>query len=264
MLPELRERYDLTLLDVRTVDRDGTEVPGVVAVDLLNTDRDAYREHFRDADAVIHCGFVKGDGRETFWVELDNVKMAYNVYQTSVEEGVRRVVVFSSNHAADFYEKLIWSDRMDFVTPEMLPLSDNYYGWAKSSYELLGFAFATGNVNDGKVLEVVQLRIGGPRETDLDSTSHQDLNRVHRALGAYLSVRDQTQLVTRSLETDDILDANEIPFQIFYGVSANDHNFWSIASARRVIGYAPQDNSQVKFAGRLSEILSASWSEQYG
>lgn len=69
--------------------------------------------------------------------------------------------MISSNHAADYYEKLIWSDRMDYVTPDMVPLSDNFYGWAKASYELLGFAFATGNDSDGKPLEMVQLRIGG-------------------------------------------------------------------------------------------------------
>jgi hypothetical protein len=37
-------------------------------------------------------------------------------------------------------------------------------------------------------------------------------------------------------------------------VSGNTHNFWSIANARKVIGYAPQDNSQVKFADRIAEI----------
>jgi hypothetical protein len=42
-----------------------------------------------------------------FAAEHANVQMAFNVYQTAVEEGVRRVVVSSSNHAADFYEPLI-------------------------------------------------------------------------------------------------------------------------------------------------------------
>ena len=32
------------------------------------------------------------------------------------------------------------------------------------------------------------------------------------------------------------------------------HNFWSIANARRVIGYEPEDNSQVVFAERIAEI----------
>ena len=59
MLSALRQRYDLTLLDVRTADRGGEEVEGIVATDLVNPDRDAYREHFRGADAVVHCGLAK-------------------------------------------------------------------------------------------------------------------------------------------------------------------------------------------------------------
>ena len=255
MLPALRERYDLTLLDVKTTGRDGEGVEGVVVADLLGRDRDAYRAHFGGADAVVHCGFVRSPKPEDrYWAESDNVNMAHNVYQTCVEEEVRRVVVISSNHAADYYENLIWSGGMEFVTPEMLPLSDNFYGWAKATYELLGFAFATGGVNGGKKLENVQVRIGGPRESDIDNCG-QDLKRMHRGLGAYLSVRDQVQLVVKSIETGHIQDENGVPFQIFYGISGNSHNFWSIANARKVIGYEPEDNSQVKFADKISKIV---------
>src|SRR4051812_49194149 len=182
MLPDLRKRYDLTLLDVRTTNRAGEEIPGVQTADLLDRNRDGYRPHFRGADAVIHCGFTRAARPEdTYWAEADNVNMAYNVYQTSLEEGVRRVVVCSSNHAADYYERLIWADKCDVVTPDMRPLSDNYYGWAKLAYENLGFVFATGHVG-GKKLQNVQIRIGGPRETDLERCGPDDLKRVHRAL----------------------------------------------------------------------------------
>ena len=166
---------------------------------------------FTGADAVLQCAFTRSDIPDgQFFAEHANVKMAYNVYQTCIEEGVKRVVVISSNHAADYYENLIWSDRMEYVTPEMVPLSDNFYGWAKASYELLGFAFATGNVSCGRQLEVIQLRVGGPRETDIDRVGPDDLKKMHRALGAYLSVRDQVQLVVKSLETQNIDDENEI------------------------------------------------------
>ena len=77
---------------------------------------------------------------------------------------------------------------------------------------------------------------------------------MHRGLGAYLSRRDQVQLFVKSIEVEDISDGNGIPFQIFYGVSGNTHNFWGIANARRVIGYKPEDNSQVNFADRIAEI----------
>ena len=256
ILPVLRERYDLTLLDVKTTNREGEEVEGIHVTDLLDRDRDTYREFFQGADAVVHSGFTRASKPEDrYWAESDNVNMAHNVYQTCLEEDVRRCVVISSNHATDYYETLIWSDKMEWVTPDMLPLSDNFYGWAKAAYELLGFAYAAGKIGEGKKLQNVQLRIGGPRETDIARASANDLKRMHRGLGAYLSVRDQVQLTVKSIETEGIEDENGVPFQIFYGVSGNTHNFWSIANARRVIGYAPEDNSQVKFAKEISEVL---------
>lgn len=260
ILPMLRERYELTLLDERTTDRSGADVPDIVTVDLRNPDRDHYRQHFRGVDAVIHCAFVQS-GRDTtadqrFANEQANVAMAYNVYQTAAEEGVRRVVVASSNHATDYYERLIWSGAWDYVTPEMRPLSDNYYGWAKAAYEQLGFVFACGK-ESGKPLENVQLRIGGPRETDVAACPPGNLRCLHRALGAYLSVRDQVQLFVKSVEAVDIRDEHGVPFQIFYGVSGNTHNFWSIVNARQVIGYTPEDDSQVRFAAEIARHLEA-------
>lgn len=256
MLPALRERYDLTLLDVTTRNRAGEEVPGVKVVDLTSRDQAAYREYFRGADAVIHCAFVRAkDPSDRYWAERTNVDLAYNVYQVSLEESVRRVVVCSSNHAADYYERLIWGDKWDVVTPDTRPWSDNFYGWAKEAYEHVGFVFATGNERDGRRLENVQIRIGGPRETDIDACDATDLKKLHRALGAYFSVRDQVQLFVKSIETADIRDENGVPFQIFYGISGNSHRFWSIASAQKIIGYAPEDDSQIRFADKLSRIL---------
>jgi nucleoside-diphosphate-sugar epimerase len=264
MWSELAERYEIVALDNRETTSDGKEVPGIHVCDLTQPDRDLYREHFKGADAVIHSAFVSAKGLDaTTWsdnsqpkfeAEHTNVAMAYNVYQTAIEENVKRVVVASSNHAADYYERLIWADQWDCVTPDMPPKSDNFYGWAKIAYESLGFVFATGKAG-GRKLEVVQLRIGGPRDNaDLDGVAPGDIKTMHRGLGAYLSKRDQIQLFFKSIEAPDIEDEHGIPFQVFYGVSGNTHNFWSIANARSVIGYAPEDNSQVNFADRIAEI----------
>lgn len=271
-----RERYDLVLLDVSRRSRSGAEVAGIQIADLIDRNRDAYRPHFQGADAVLHCAFVGNstsplvpsdspEGRSAkFQNELANVQMAFNVYQTAVEAGVRRVVVCSSNHAADWYERLIWAGKWDYVDAAMKTYSDNYYGWAKEAYEDLGFVFASGVENGGARLENIHLRIGGPRETDVDACDARDLKRLHRALGAYLSARDQTQLFVKSIEAADIRDEHGVPFQIFYGISANDHNFWSIANARRVIGYAPEDNSAVKFADKIAAIMEVARRAQYG
>jgi nucleoside-diphosphate-sugar epimerase len=264
MWPELMERYEVVALDTRDTAAGGEKVPGIQICDLTQSDRDLYREHFKGADAVIHSAFVSAKGLDAttwsdnsppkFQAEYANVAMAYNVYQTAIEENIKRVVVASSNHAADYYERLIWADQWDYVTPDMPPKSDNFYGWAKVAYESLGFVFATGKVG-GRKLEVVQLRIGGPRDNaDLDGIAPGDIKTMHRGLGAYLSRRDQIQLFVKSVETPNIEDEQGVPFQIFYGVSGNTHNFWSIANAREIIGYAPEDDSQVNFADRIAEI----------
>jgi len=264
LLPSFRERYDLTLLDVRSTDRDGAHVEEIILSDLLVDDRNVFREYFKDIDAVVHCGFVRVDDPsnpvQRFWAEFANIKMAYNVYQTAWEEMVGRVVVASSNHAADYYEPLILDGKMDFVTPDMRALSDNFYGWAKEVYEHLGFVFAVGKQN-GRQLENVQIRIGGPRETDVSDCDLGDLRCVRRALAVYISQRDMAQLFIKSIEAEDIRDERGIPFQIFYGISGNSHSFWSIVNAREVIGYKPMDNSEIKFAeliGKHLEVFKSS------
>jgi hypothetical protein len=231
LLPAFRERYDLMLLDTRTTDRNGTPVEGIQIADLLNQDRHTYRHYFQGVDAVVHCGFVHADDpddpEQRFRAEFANIEMAYNVYQVAWEEKVRRVVVASSNHAADYYEPLILDGRWDFVAPDMRALSDNYYGWAKEVYEHLGFVFAVGTQN-GRPLENVQIRIGGPRETDIANCPPGDLRCMRRALAVYLSQRDMAQLFIKSIDVEDIRAENGVPFQIFYGISNNPHAFWSI------------------------------------
>ena len=266
MWPELTERWDLVPIDVRPTTRDGKPVPGLIVADLTKPDRNEYRQHFRGADAVIHCGFVSAPKLDAttwqdnsdakFWAEHTNVALAYNVCRVALEEGVRRVVVCSSNHAADYYERLVWDGRLEMVTPEMPPRSDNWYGWAKAAYELLGFVFASGKV-DGRKLEIVQWRIGGPRDDDIDHVKPGDIKVMHRALGAYLSKRDQVQQAVRMVETEDIRDENGVPFLVVYGVSGNTHRFWSIANARVKLGYAPEDDSQVNFADKIAAIARA-------
>jgi len=266
MYPELAERWDLVPIDVRPTTRDGKPVPGIILADLTNPDRNAYREHFKGADAVIHCGFVSAPRLDAttwqensdakFWAEHKNIALAYNVHRVALEERVRRVVVCSSNHAADYYERLIWAGKMEMVTPEMPPRSDNWYGWAKAAYELLGFVFATGQV-DGRMQEVVEWRIGGPRDDADLGQNPTDLKVLHRGLGAYFSKRDQVQQAVRMVEAENIADENGVGFLIVYGISGNTHRFWSIASARRKIGYEPQDDSQVNFADKIAALVRA-------
>ncbi|MGI9146308.1 MAG: NAD-dependent epimerase/dehydratase family protein [Chloroflexota bacterium] len=258
LLPVLRQRYDLRLLDVRDSDTAGRPVEGTRTANLLTDADDDLRAHFAGVDAVVHLGYyrpphlgVTGAGK-SYLDERPNVDMAERVYRLALEANVGRVVVASSNHAADWYEPILHSRLLEVIGPEDLPKSDNYYGWAKIAYEALGFTYASGAF--GRKLGVVQVRIGAPRELD---PAHFEGNPAAfaRDLGAYVSSRDLQQLFVRSIETQNIEDEWEVPFQIFYGVSGNTRAFWSIANARRLIGYAPEDDSEVRYAADIQRLL---------
>ena len=259
LLPAFRERYDLRLTDVRDTNRQGEKVAGTVVHDLSHPDLERHRHLFTDVDAVVHLAYNSArrhsaDATERYLAERTNLDLAFNVYQLALEEGVRRVVVASSNHAADWYEHLIHSGLMDRVDPDRTkPLSDNFYGWAKEAYEHLGFVYASGS--QGRKIEVVQIRIGAPREI-AGRKYEGDPATYKRDLGAYISPRDLRQLFVRSIEADHIDDEWGIPFQVFYGISGNTRAFWSIVNARRVIGYAPQDDSEVKYADDIRRLLA--------
>lgn len=260
ILPALRERYDCLLVDVRDTDREGRQVPGICAADLQRGDAETNRQLFAGVDSVVHLGYIhppSGDPASRTWaaypIERANVDMAFNVYRLSMDAGVRRVVVASSNHAADWYEGLIHAKKKDMVDPWERAVSDNFYGWAKEAYEHLGFVFAAGTL--GRRLEVVQLRIGAPREIPA-ARYGEDLVWYHRDLGAYVSPRDLTQLVVKSIDAPDIRDEHGVPFQIFYGISDNTRKFWSIANARRVIGYQPEDDSEVLYREEIHRCLT--------
>ena len=265
MLDDLRAKYDVVPLDVSDRNREGGKVDGVRVVDLIDPDRSQYERHFEGVDTVIHLAHKsrEGDPIDQFFIEKQNVEMAYNVLRCAYDAGVRRVVVATSNHAADWYEhNLIHTRMMDVVHPYDFPLSDNFYGWAKSSQEVMGFLFACGfpsfdhpsgreilveGINVGRRLEVVMVRIGHPRELDPERYGN-DPATFKRVLGCYWSVRDQIQLFTKALETPNIENEHGVPFHIIYGISNNTRAFWSLSNARSVFGYQPEDDSEVRFA----------------
>ena len=255
LLPTFRQSYDMVLVDVKAENREGDPVEGVRLADLVDPERSKYTQHFHGVDAVVHLGYVRrrGGDLDHYLAEKQNVEMAYNVLRSAYDAGVPRVVFASSNHAADWYEHtLIHTRKMEVLEPETLPLSDNFYGWAKATYEHMGFLFACGTF--GRKMGVVMVRIGHPREVDPRKYDN-DAGVLKRNLGAYISPRDITQLFVRAIETDDIDNEHGIPWQVVYGISNNTRAFWSLANARRVLGYQPEDDSEVKFAHHIQGHL---------
>jgi hypothetical protein len=235
-------------------------VDGVNIVDLTDPDRGNYRGYFEGVDAVVHLGHKQGAGEavDRFSIEIDNVRMVYNVMRCAQDAGVPRVAVASSNHAADWYEHaLIHERKIEVLDPYELPLSDNFYGWAKASYEHVGFVFACGfpGFQTASGAEHHVSGIGAPREIDVAGFK-DDPAGYKRDLGAYISRRDLTQLFRRAIKAPDIENEHGIPWQVVYGISNNTRAFWSLSNAHEAIGYRPEDDSEVKYANDIRGFLT--------
>ena len=272
MLPEFRDRYELVLTDVSATTRSksdrsiqtGEHVPGVITTDLLNFDRTKYASLFENVEAVVHLGYRRRDdgqpspenprSMDSYFEEKQNVDMAYNVLRAAYEAGVKRFVCASSNHASDWYEfNLIHERKLEVVDPLALPLADNFYGWAKAAYEHMGFLFACGAF--GRKMEVVMVRIGSPVEVDMVRFGN-DARALKRSLGAHISPRDITQLFIKGIEAPNIENVHGVPWQVVFGVSNNTRAFWSLENARQVLGYQPEDDSEVKYAPEAQRLLA--------
>ena len=139
-----------------------------------------------------------------------------------------------------------------YIAGLLLPALRERYGWAKATYETLGFVYACGSL--GRKLEIVQLRIVAPREIDARTFANRPLAHYLRDITGYISQRDLQQLFRKSIEAPEIADEYGVPFQIFYGVSNNARTFWSITNARKVIGYQPEDDSEERFAEDIARM----------
>ena len=255
LLPAFRERFDLSLVDVsRTHARDGQEVEGVELLDILDDPADRLQDLCSQVDTIVHCGMRPPAGEPSYTAERVNLDMTARIYEAAAAGGVRRVVCTSTNQAAKWYERSWRAGRRDRVGPEDYPRPDSFYGWAKTAYETLGFLYATGEVS--RRLEIVQIRIVAPRPIRAESFADRPLADYLRDITGWISERDLQQLYVRSIEADSIVDDDGVPFQIFYGVSGNARTFWSITNAREVIGYQPQDDSEVQFADQIAAMTT--------
>ncbi|WP_201840682.1 NAD-dependent epimerase/dehydratase family protein [Microvirga zambiensis] len=257
LLPAFRERYDLRLIDSRVENGAGQAVSGVELFDLLSASAADLKGIFAGIDVVVHAAYHRPGGpdpQSQYDGERRNIDMMQRVYQTALDQGVRRVVAASTNQAAKWYEQPYFAGLRDRVSPEDYPRPDNFYGWAKAAYESLGFLYACGSL--GRKLEVIQLRIVVPREIDANNFADLPRHRYVRELAGYISERDLQQLFCKSIETPQIDDEHGVPFHIFYGVSNNARTFWSITNARRVIDYQPQDDSEIRFAADIARLMS--------
>ncbi|MCW2870388.1 NAD(P)-dependent oxidoreductase, partial [Actinacidiphila oryziradicis] len=138
--------YELRLLDLVPVDG----APDAITADLA--DKDALREAVRGIDAIIH---LAGISLEAPFEKIlrANIEGTYNLYEAAREEGVRRVLFASSNHAVGFTPRPVSDDPLIPVSTPRRP--DTFYGLSKGFGEDLAQLYW-----DLHGVETVSVRIG--------------------------------------------------------------------------------------------------------
>ncbi|MEV6618191.1 NAD(P)-dependent oxidoreductase [Streptomyces sp. NPDC051051] len=205
--------YELRLLDLRPIEGE----PEALVADLA--DRDAVREAVRGVDAIIHLAGISLEA--PFDRILDaNIVGTYHLYEAAREEGVRRVVFASSNHAVGFTPRPRGDDPLIPVETSHRP--DTFYGLSKAFGEDLAQFYW-----DKHGLETVSVRIGScfPAPTSV------------RMLSVWMSPADGARLFHAALT------AGDVGHTVVHGSSANTRLWWDLTSAR-ALGYEPQDDSE--------------------
>jgi nucleoside-diphosphate-sugar epimerase len=214
----------LRLLDVAAV-APAAEGEQVETVTGSVSDFGAMLTACEGVDAIIHLG---GLSKEAPFDEIleTNVKGTYCLLEAAHRQGVRRVVLASSNHAVGYASR-------DDAPPEglpadLLPRPDSFYGWSKAANESLGSLYA-----DTYGMDVFCLRIGSCFEEPADL----------RGLTTWMSPDDAGKLMEACLHTADG------GFRLVWGISPNTRRWWSMTAGEE-IGYHPLDDAEV-FAGKL-------------
>ena len=234
LIRSLGDSFDFSGLDVRNSEN-SPEIPTLL---MDGSDLAAISPAFAGIDAVVHL--AANAPVETPWPDVlkNNISTTHNVYEAAKQNGVKRVVFASSNHAVGNFEmdepySRIRVGDYEELTPggfkridNTVPIRpDSDYGVSKA------FGEATGRYyHEHFGLEVACLRIGtvNAQNSPVESV---------RSLATWLSHRDMAQLVSQCL-------TQPLGFEIFYGVSDNTWRFWDNDYAKKVIGYAPLDNAE--------------------
>jgi uronate dehydrogenase len=213
---ELRKRlspqFSLRLTDIQPIG-DLSAREQFVAADLA--DASALEKLMKGVHAVVHLG---GVAVEEAWEKImpANIAGAYNVFEAARRQGVKRIIVASSNHAVGFFP------RSETIDDRVLPRPDGRYGLSKAFAETLGRLYA-----DKYGMEVFCIRIGAM------TLEPEDVRR----LAIWIHPEDLTSLVELGIS------APGMRFEIVYGMSDNKRTWWDNSSALR-LGYRPKHRSE--------------------
>jgi uronate dehydrogenase len=230
----LEGRYSLKLLDI-----DPRGDGAILPADVSRWDR-TWVDQLQGMDAVVHL--AANAVAHQSWPDVigPNIDAAINLFQASVEGGVKRVVYASSNHVMGGYQDESEPPRLTTDLPprpgtryqvEGQLRDSTPYAAAKLFGERLGKGYA-----DAHGLSVIAVRIGWVRP---GQNRAQDIppQRGQWFRLMWLSNRDFCQLMERCIVAD-----LAVPFAVVNGMSANTGMRWDLEYTRQQVGYEPRDD----------------------
>lgn len=227
----LAKKYEVIGLD-KSPSKDSSSI----VVDIA--DFGATLPAFNKIDTVIHL--AANPNPNALWEEMlpSNILGTYNVFEAARQAGVGHIIFASTNRVTHGYEKdepysKIVSGKYEgikprgysMITTDMPVRPDSFYGISKLFGENLGRFYY-----EQFKATVTCLRIGSVNKTNKPEMA--------RDFATLLSHRDLVQLIEKCLE------ASNLTFDIFYGVSDNAWRFWDIENARRKLGYSPEEDAE--------------------
>jgi UDP-glucose 4-epimerase len=212
-------RYKLRLMVRDKEEGESLAEFGEVVVGDLG-DLDVLKKLCAGVDTVLHLAATASPSAT--WDEIlpANIVGTYNVFVAAKSAGCRRVVYASSIHAVSGYPPDVQVKTSDPVNPGDL------YGVSKCFAEALARYFA-----EKEGLSAIALRIGAFQPLEV-AKDEENVGLVD----AFVSRRDLNQLIERCIE------AEQIQFAIFNGLSNNRFKRLDISDARELVGYEPHDD----------------------
>lgn len=184
-----------------------------VAADLA--DMAACEQICKGIEGIVHLGGISG---EAPWENILNANISgcYNIFEAARRQGVKRLIMATSNHAVGFYP------RETIISPDVIARPDSRYGLSKLFGEGLGALYA---YKHG--MGVLALRIGNVNEKPIDM----------RRMSIWIHPEDLVQLIRVGLERPGLV------FEVCYGTSDNKRGWYDNQRAFE-LGYRPKHKSE--------------------
>lgn len=222
-----------TIHQVRTLSR--RFIPNYCGVQADINDKSALDSAMSGIHTVVHLAAVLPDSDDDQLLMSVNVAGTYNLFEAARNHGVQRVVLASSGAISGGYMqdpeiKQIVAGKQDkdgnngtMISELDSPRPTGMYAVTKLWGEALGRYHS-----ETYGISVICLRLG---RVILDDTPEDELRE-----SIHLSRRDAVQAITKSIEAPSTLR-----FACFFVSSDNSNRWRDNESARKNIGYVPQD-----------------------